>query len=120
MIITKFYIIKTGYDKPDGISWYEEIEYSEYVNENVKDYKWIEFLPTQYPIYTSFEESEKAVLGDWQGELYEYHDTHAKILEYSSDSNCGGHYQLTHEWHYKHDGKNYQKISEKVFPYEQW
>lgn len=117
MEIRKFYLIKTGYDNSDGnIYWYEDIELENYQ----EGYKWYQFLPSQYPTYTTFEESEKAVIGDWQGELYEYRDNYAKILEYTADSECGGHFQLTHEWYYKHDGVRYQRIGEKGFEYDKW
>lgn len=104
MLIEKFYVIETGRTKADvTIDWYEDIK----IEEDSSGYKNYQVKPFEYPIYTSFEEAEKACKGDVEGRLFEYCDYHARIKEYTYYQDYG--YFLTHEWNYSHYEAQRQK-----------
>ena len=110
MLIERFYIIKTGQPHPadnNKIYWYEDIE----IKEGDFGYKNYQEMPSEYPIFTTFEEAEAACKGDWEGELFEYCDNFAKIMEYTYHHYHG--YLLSHEWLYSHEEAIRQKVENK-------
>lgn len=98
MEIRKFYIIETGafYPKKGDkeINWYDYLK-----KEMTKSgYKRWHFYPFEYPLFTTFEEADKACRSDWNGFMYESCDNFAKVCEYTMTEE--GLWYLSHEWFY--------------------
>ncbi len=98
MKLNKFYIIKTGYFYPEKntkeIYWYDDLK-----NEITEfGYKRGHFFPFEYPLFTTFEEADKACRSDWNGLMYEDWDNFAKVCEYKMTDE--GTWYLSCEWFY--------------------
>ncbi len=98
MELQKFYIIETGAFHPEEgnkeINWYDNLK-----NETTESgYKRWHFYPFEYPLFTTFEEADKACRSDWNDLMYEGSDNFAKVCEYSMQDY--GIWYLSHEWFY--------------------
>lgn len=97
MEIKKIYTIITGhFYKENGdkqIDWYDDIKLK--ISES--GYRYFQFHPFEYPIFTTFEEADKACRSDWHDMMFEGWDNYAKICEYTNEA---GLWNLTHEWFY--------------------
>lgn len=108
MQLSKFYIIRTGRSDSDTGEefWYETVKTEKLEN----GYLWSEFHPFEYPLFTTFEEADKACRSDWGGLMYECCDNLAKVQEYTMTD--WGTWYISTEWVYSVDGMQYNSSSD--------